>query len=84
MRTIKIENVPNNLYKALRARARESKRSISAEIVCLLRESIPTEDELRKRRAFYRKVLRMQKRKQSTSTAFSSSEDMVREDRAAR
>lgn len=81
MRKIKIENVSNNVYKALRARACESRRSIAAEIVCLLEEHIPAETELRKRRDFYRKVLRMHKRKQSASRIFPSAEDMVREDR---
>jgi plasmid stability protein len=81
MRTIKIENVPHNLCKALSARGRERKRSTSAEILALLEENMPTEAELRKRRAFYRKVKRMQKRKQSAGSDFPSAEDMVRDDR---
>jgi len=84
MRTIKIKNVPNNLYKALRTRAREKRRSISAEVLSLLEENIPTEEELQKRRHFYRKALRMQKRKQPSCRVFPSAEDMVRKDRGSR
>lgn len=82
MPTLYVENVPDDLYKALRARARERHRSIAAEVLSLLEANIPTEDELRSRRAFFRQVQRMQKRKRSTVRAHPSTEEMLREDRS--
>ena len=84
MRTIKIKDVPDNLYEALRAHACERKHSVSAEVLSLLEENIPTEEELRKRRDFYRKVLRMQKRKQPSCRVFPSAENMAGKDRGSR
>ncbi|MGH7192597.1 MAG: FitA-like ribbon-helix-helix domain-containing protein [Candidatus Saccharimonadales bacterium] len=82
MATLYVENVPDNLYKALRARAHEHHRSIAAEVLLLLEQNIPTEEELRSRRAFYVKVQRMQKRKQPPARPYPSAEEMVREDRS--
>jgi plasmid stability protein len=36
MATLYVENVPDNLYKALRKRARSQRRSIAAEVIQLL------------------------------------------------
>jgi plasmid stability protein len=36
MPTLYVENVPNDLYEALRDRARRHRRSIAAEVVSLL------------------------------------------------
>jgi plasmid stability protein len=82
MPTLYVENVPDGLYKALRARARERHRSIAAEVLSLLEANIPTDDELRARRAFFRKVQRMQKRKLPGGRKYPSTEEMLREDRS--
>lgn len=42
MATLYIENVPDELYEALRARARQHRKSIAAEILSLLEGNIPT------------------------------------------
>lgn len=82
MATLYVENVPDDLYKALRARAHENHRSIAAEVLSLLEQNIPTEEELRSRRAFYLKIRRMQKQKYVSDRAYPSAEEMIREDRS--
>jgi plasmid stability protein len=81
MATLYVENVPNDLYKALRERARKRRRSIAAEVVSLLEENIPTEKELESRRAFVSKLERQRSRNRS-NRRFPSTEEMQREDRA--
>ena len=81
MPTLYVENVPKDLYEALRSRARGRHRSIAAEVIALLEESIPTEKELRARRAFLRKVERIRSENSRSSGPFPSTEEMVREDR---
>ena len=78
MATLDVENVPVDLYEALRARAR--RRSIAAEILLLLEENFPTEKELRARRDFVRKLGRLRSRGRSTGKV-PTAEQMVREDR---
>ena len=49
MATLYVENVPDDLYEALRSRAKARRRSIAAEVLALLKENIPTEQELKAR-----------------------------------
>lgn len=81
MATLYAENVPDELYEALRARARKNRKSIAAEIVALLEETIPTPRELKRRQAFLKHVLQMQARKAPGPGPFPSTEEMLREDR---
>jgi plasmid stability protein len=81
MATLYVENVPDDLYEALRGRARQHRRSIAAEVVSLLGENIPTAQELRARQEFFRKVQRLQARRRNSPGPFPSSEEMQREDR---
>jgi plasmid stability protein len=80
MATLYVENVPDELYEALRTRARARRRSIAAEVLTLLEESVPTEKELRVRRNFLRKLEPLLARGKSTKR-FPSTEKMLREDR---
>lgn len=82
MATLYVENVPEELYEALRARARSKRRSIAAEIVALLEETIPTASELKARREFVRRLERMRARPARNRGHFQSTEEMQREDRA--
>ena len=50
MPTLYVENVPKDLYEALRARARKNRSSIAAEVIALLKETVPTAAELERRR----------------------------------
>jgi len=81
MATLYVENVPEELYEALRDRARQRHRSIAAEVLLLLEENIPTEEELRARRNFLRKLESVLRRHKSTRT-FPSTEEMLRQDRS--
>jgi plasmid stability protein len=81
MPTLYVENVPNDLYEALRDRARRHRRSIAAEVVSLLGENIPTAEELKARQQFFRQVQRFQSRRPLSTGPFPSSEEMQREDR---
>ena len=81
MATLYVENVPEDLYRALRARARQNRKSMAAEIVSLLRENVPTEAELTARQSFARKMARLRSQKATQTSLVPSAEDMVREDR---
>lgn len=82
MATLYVEGVPDGLYEALRERARQNRKSIAAEVLSLLEENIPTAAELKRRRAFFRRVERLSSRKSGRRGVFPSSEEMLREDRA--
>ena len=80
MATLYVENIPDERYEALRRRAKERGHSIAAEILSLLKENYPTEQELKKRRELYEYAMRMNSRK-SPAGHFPSTEEMIREDR---
>jgi len=81
MATLYVENIPDDLYKALRDRARAGRRSIAAEVLALLEENIPTEQELKARHNLLRKVTRMRAKRTYSGRKFPSTEEMLREDR---
>ncbi|HVO61437.1 MAG TPA: Arc family DNA-binding protein [Terriglobales bacterium] len=82
MATLYVENVPDDLYKALRQRARERHRSIAAEVLALLGESVPTASELRARRELLRKLEQVRSKRAAARRSFPSTEEMQRQDRA--
>ncbi len=53
MPTLYVENIPDDLYRALRKRARDNRKSIAAEVISLLERNVPTAKELQGRREFY-------------------------------
>jgi antitoxin FitA len=81
MATLYVENVPTDLYEALRQRARDNHRSIAAEVLSLLEDNVVTEKELQGRRQLLRKIERLHSKKQSRKV-FPSTEEMQREDRS--
>lgn len=80
MPTLYVENVPDELYEALRARARAERKSISAEVLSLLSENVPTPQEIERRIKLIERasVLRNHGRRVKGS---STAEEMQREDR---
>ena len=82
MATLYVENVPRELYEALRGRARQRHRSIAAEVLALLEESIPTERELKARQELLRKLLRSRSKKVQKSRSIVTTEQLQREDRS--
>lgn len=81
MATLYVENVPDDVYAALRKRARDNRSSIAAEIVMLLRQHYPTEAELKKRREAFKRLTKLRETKPLTPGPFPSTEEMIREDR---
>ncbi|MGB8888034.1 MAG: hypothetical protein WCC87_14985 [Candidatus Korobacteraceae bacterium] len=82
MATLYVENVPDELYEALRGRARQHRKSIAAEVLSLLEENIPTAQELKSRQEFLRRLSRLRSSKPGTAGRFLSTEEMQREDRS--
>ena len=82
MATLYVENVPDDLYEALRKRARSQRRSIAAEVLSLLEQNVPTETVLKQRRAFTRKLDQLRSSFKRPMGDFPSTEEMLREDRS--
>jgi plasmid stability protein len=81
MATLYVENVPEDIYKALRKRAKQNRKSIAAEVISLLKQNIPTETELKRRREFYDRMAEFRSKAPLTPGPFPSAEEMIREDR---
>ena len=82
MPTLYVENVPKDLYHALRHIARLHRKSISAEVMSILQEHIATPAELKSRRQFLREMQRLRSRPPLSAGPFPSSEEMMRQDRS--
>ena len=82
MATLYVENIPDNLYVALRKQAKERRKSIAQEVISLLEAHVTTPQELQRRQELLKKALRMSARRPSSSGPFPSTEEMLREDRA--
>ena len=80
MATLYVENVPDDVYEALRKRAFES-TSIAAEVISLLKQNFPTEAELKRRSDFYDQLAELRAKEPLTPGTFPSAEEMIREDR---
>jgi plasmid stability protein len=81
MATLYVENVPDEIYKALRKRAKTNRSSIAAVVIELLQQNVPTEAELKRRREFYDRMAELRARPPLTPGPFPSAEEMIREDR---
>ena len=81
MATLYVENVPDELYEALRSRAKQNRKSIAGEVISLLENALPTAAQLKKRKKFLNYVLQLKKNSPPTSGPFPSAEEMLREDR---
>jgi len=81
MATLYVENVPDDLYEALRKRARENRKSIAAEVIELLERFVPTERELKNRRAAIRRLAELRSHPSPLTGPFPTTEEMQREDR---
>jgi plasmid stability protein len=81
MATLYVENVPDDLYDALKKRARENRKSIAAEVLLLLAQNVPTGSELKRRRKLFEDLKKTWATKSPNPAPFPSAEEMVREDR---
>jgi plasmid stability protein len=82
MPTLYVENVPEDVYEALRARAQGNGKSISAEVLALLAENVPTPAELDRRREVVARMRKIRSRRPGRGGPFPSTEQMLREDRS--
>jgi plasmid stability protein len=82
MPTLYVENIPDDLYAALRKQAKLRRKSIAQEVISLLEAHVSTPRELERRRELLQKALRMSARRAPGSGPFLSTEEMLREDRA--
>lgn len=80
MPTLYVENIPDDLYRALRKRARENRKSIAAEVISLLERNIPTVKELQRRREFYERMRDLRSQAESAGP-YPATEEMIREER---
>jgi hypothetical protein len=81
MPALYVEKIPDDLYQALRKRARENRNSLAAEVISLLERNVPTAKELQRRREFYKRMADLRARQPESSEPFPSTEEMIREDR---
>jgi plasmid stability protein len=81
MATLYVENVPDEVYKALRKRAQANRKSIAAEVISILEENVPTATELKRRQEFYDRLAELRARPTLSPGAFPPAEEMIREDR---
>jgi plasmid stability protein len=81
MATLYVENVPDEIYKALRKRAQANRKSIAAEVISLLERNIPTPTELKRRQEFYDRLAELRAKPSLSAGPFPSAEEMMREDR---
>jgi len=79
--TLYVENVPDELYAALRARAKQHRKSIASEVISLLEENLPSAAELERRKKFFDYVLDLKRKSPPVSGPFPTTEEMIREDR---
>jgi len=82
MATLYVENIPQDLYEALRGRARSRRRSIAAEVLALLEANVPTEKELKTRQQFFQRIRQMQSARPPKKKTFPATEEMLRGDRS--
>ncbi len=81
MATLYVENVPDDIYKALRERARKNRKSIAAEVIELLERWVPTRAELKRRQKLYDDLAELRAKPAAGPGPFPSAEEMIREDR---
>jgi plasmid stability protein len=81
MATLYVKNVPNDLYRALKKRARGNCKSIAAEVLLLLKANIPTAAELKRRKKLFEDLKQLRSVTSVVPGPFPSSEEMVRDDR---
>ena len=81
MATLYVENVPDELYAALRKRAQQNRKSIAAEVVALLERHVPTEQELKRRRQLFLELKKLRAVRSQVAGPFPDAAEIVREDR---
>lgn len=81
MATLYVENVPKELYEALRERAKRNRRSIAGEVIVLLELNVPTRKSLKSRKELFKTLDRIRSQKPLGKGPFPTTEEMLRADR---
>jgi plasmid stability protein len=81
VRELHVRQVPDDLYEALRARAKAEGRSMSAQAVVLLRQALGDDDLTARRRIA---IERLKELSFPTPPGFPLAQDLIREDRDSR
>ncbi|MGH9493771.1 MAG: FitA-like ribbon-helix-helix domain-containing protein [Candidatus Sulfotelmatobacter sp.] len=81
MPTLYVENVPEDIYKALRKRAKGNGKSIAAEVIELLKQHVPADAELKRRQKVFDELAKLRAMPPVGPGPFPSAEEMIREDR---
>lgn len=81
MPALYVEKVPAEIYAALRKRAQDNRTSISAEVLALLEDGVPSRRELARRRQLLEQALKLRARPSPKAGPFPSAEEMLAEDR---
>jgi plasmid stability protein len=81
MPTLYVENVPKDVYEALRKRAGANRTSIAAEVISLLEQFVPTAEDLKRRRKAFDNLAKLRAMPALTLGPYQSAEEMIREDR---
>jgi plasmid stability protein len=81
MPTLYVENVPEELYEAIRTRAQGNRRSLTAEVLDLLAANVAAPAELTRGKAFLKRAARIRSERPASPEPFPSSEEIQREDR---
>jgi plasmid stability protein len=76
MPTLYVENIPEDLYEALGARARAQRKSISAEVIELLRQNVPTAAEMARRKQLLELAAKIRSEPSAAPGPFRSAEEM--------
>jgi plasmid stability protein len=82
MPTLYVENIPEDLYEAIRARAKKKRSSIAAEVIDLIRQNVPTAAELARRKKIFQRLGAIRAQGPAGPGPFPSAEEMQREDRS--
>ena len=81
MATLYVENVPDDVYEALRERARLQRKSIAAEVLSLLADNVVTKAEQKARKQFLKQAQSLRLQRARSGGAFPATEELQREDR---
>ena len=81
MATLYVENVPDDLYEAIRERAKRNRKSMAAEVTEVLASHFPTTAELKRRKLLLERALKLSRTRPLKPGPFPSAEEMIREDR---
>lgn len=81
MATLYVENIPDDLYEALRQRAKLNRNSISTEVISLLERNVPTSAELKRRAKLFERIRKLQSHPSPRPGPFPSGVELLREDR---